>query len=397
MVKFSLILTTLCMWAIGIIPSGHAAEPFHAGGVGPCDGCHTMHNSRDGVPGGGISSRLLQGADPSSICLNCHAGPGGPDRSSVFSDDGSAMTPGGDFYWLTKDYAWATGSSPGSSHGHNVIARDFGLVQDPVLAQAPGGTYQARALGCISCHDPHGTVKGGTKSGRLPVSDSGSYGYVAQAGTTLGNYRLLGDSHYDGGKTASGFAFSNDAPVARQNGLNKYGETDWSHVDYGAGMSEWCGNCHNGILNSEHRVGGGGFEHPAGNSENLESEMISNYNSYIRTGDLSGSAATAYLQFVPFERGRSDPAFLDPSSNSGPDASSNVMCLTCHRAHASAFRAAGRWDFDAPLLVDSHPQAGDVGVFGSDVLYSYYGRSISTEFGPTQGPFCEKCHGLNVP
>jgi hypothetical protein len=69
------------------------------------------------------------------------------------------------------------------------------------------------------------------------------------------------------------------------------------------------------------------------------------------------------------------------------------MCLTCHRAHASAFRAAGRWDFDAVLLVDSHPAIGDSGVTGNDVLNSYYGRNIAGEFGSGQQAFCEKCHG----
>ena len=70
------------------------------------------------------------------------------------------------------------------------------------------------------------------------------------------------------------------------------------------------------------------------------------------------------------------------------------MCLTCHRAHSSAFRSIGRWDLDAVLLADSHPGPGDGGVAGNDVQHSYYGRNIPAEFGPDQGQFCEKCHGL---
>jgi hypothetical protein len=54
----------------------------------------------------------------------------------------------------------------------------------------------------------------------------------------------------------------------------------------------------------------------------------------------------------------------------------------------------GRWDLDAVLLAESHPAAGDGGVSGNDLYYSYYGRNIATEFGPEQGPFCEKCHGI---
>jgi hypothetical protein len=380
--------------AVDIATTTHGAEPFHAGGVGPCDGCHTMHNSADApATGFGTARWLLQGTDSSSICLNCHTGLGAPESSSVFSPDGSALTPAGDFYWLTKDFAWSGGSRSGDSHGHNIISQDFGLMQDTQLAQAPGGTYQATFLGCTSCHDPHGKVKGGTANGMPPVSDSGSYGAAPGIGSITGNYRLLGDSQYDGGQLAEGFAFLHDAPVARQNAINKYGESDTSHVDYGSGMSEWCVNCHSDYQVNDHLQ----FEHPAGNTEKLNSDIISNYNTYIRTGDWSGSSSTAFLQFVPFERGIADPAQLDPTSTQGPDITSNVMCLSCHRAHASAFRAIGRWDFDATLLADSHPAFGDGGVSGNDVLYSYYGRDIVVEFGSGQRAFCEKCHDVAGP
>jgi hypothetical protein len=365
------------------------AYPFHEGGVGPCEGCHTMHGTE-----GGLSltagSWLMRKADPSSICLNCHAGSGGPSSISVASTDGSAMTPGGDFAWLNRDFTWAGGSSPGERHGHNVIAVDFGFPQDFSLSAAPGGTYLAGELGCNSCHDPHGKGGGGTGQGGLPVSGSGSYGGTPFAGTIQGNFRLLGGSGYDGGEQASGFAFIAPSPVARGNPAAPYGETDTSHVDYGSGMSAWCGNCHGGILNSEHSAGTG-FEHPT--DDTLDAEMIDTYNRYVRTGDISGTAATSYLALVPFERGASDANSLDPTSLQGPDTNSKVMCLTCHRAHASAFRAIGRWDFNAQLLSESHPAAGDAGVSGSDLLHSYYGRDIISEFGPSQGPLCEKCHG----
>ena len=373
---------------LAMLLHGGGADAFHDGGVGICEGCHTMHGN-----GGSSGPWLLKGTDPSSICLNCHAGLGGPDSYTVFSPDGSALTPGGDFYWLTKDFVWADGASLGNTHGHNILAQDFGLFQDMVNNQAPGGTYQSVHLGCTSCHDPHGKVQGGTMNNSMPVSVSGSYGEAPEAGAVRGNYRLLGDAVYDGGKPAQGYVFTYNAPIARQNSINKFGEFDSSHVAYGSGMSEWCGNCHGNYLINEHST----FEHPSGNTEKLSSVMVDNYNTYVRTGDFSGITATAYLQFVPFERGISDPELLDPTSTQGPDANSNVMCLTCHRAHASAFRNAARWDPDAVLLVDSHPAAGDGGVTGSDVYYSYYGRDIASEFGTTQRAFCEKCHDVNGP
>jgi hypothetical protein len=380
----------------------HTALAFHFGGVGACDGCHSMHDAKDSDAGNeGRSESLLLASDPSSVCLNCHGGPGGPDRASVFSMDGSAMTPGGDFYWLTKTFTWPEGVSSGDSHGHNVIARDFNLGEDLRLTLAPGGSYPAAILGCTSCHDPHGRSDGGTRGGAPPVSVSGSYGEQPAQDTIRGNYRLLGGVQYEGGGDAEGFSFVFDAPVARQNILNRFGETDSSHVDYGIGMSEWCGNCHEGILRDEHS-GGGSFEHPSGSTVSFGSGQVSMYNSYISTGNLleipggSGTADTAYLQFVPFERGTGNPDQLDPTSTRGPNSNSRVMCLTCHRAHASAFQSSGRWDLDAALLAESHPGPGDGGVSGNDVLHSYYGRNIAVEFGSEQGPFCEKCHGLTM-
>ena len=383
---------SVLLWA-GNLAGTNKALSFHVGGVGACDNCHSMHNSRDM---GAMAGSLLLASDPSSVCLNCHAGPGGSTGSSVFSPDGSGLTPGGDFFWQTKTFTWAGGSSSGDSHGHNIIARDFNLGEDLRLSQAPGGSYQSSALGCTSCHDPHGEVQGGTRKGARPISVSGSYGEQPAAGTIRGNYRLLGDSHYEGGRASGGFHFTYNSPVARQNINNRFNESDSSHVDYGSGMSEWCGNCHENMLHSDHQGGTGGFEHAVGAGALLSSELVSQYNRYIRTGDLSGVGSAAYLQFVPFERNRSDPQQLDPTSRQGPNTNARVMCLTCHRAHASPFKSIGRWDLDAVLLVDSHPQAGDAGVSANDVYYSYYGRNIATEFGPAQGPFCEKCHGITL-
>lgn len=357
------------------------SDAFHSGGVGPCDGCHSMHGT------GVISSGpwLTRAADPSSVCLNCHSGFGSPSSYSVTSPDGSAMTPGGDFYWLKKDFAWMNGLSPGWAHGHNIVSLDYSFVQDPSSLQAPGGTYLSSNLGCNSCHDPHGKAVG-----RNPTT-SGSYGGAPQAGEVYGNYRLLGGVGYDGGNQAVGYNFSYDAPVAAQNPLSKYGETALSHVDYGDGMSRWCANCHSNIYETEHTTGTG-FQHEVSGA--IGSSEVDRYNSYVRTGDFSGSRSTAYLQFVPFERGTRDTSLLNPTSTIGPDSNSRIMCLTCHRAHASAFVRGGRWDLRAVTIAESHPRTGDAGVTGNDILNAYYGRDVLTEFGSGQRAFCDKCHDI---
>jgi hypothetical protein len=41
------------------------------------------------------------------------------------------------------------------THGHNIVAVDFGYLADAATPTAPGGTFPSAQLGCQSCHDPH--------------------------------------------------------------------------------------------------------------------------------------------------------------------------------------------------------------------------------------------------
>jgi hypothetical protein len=381
------------------------AMAFHDGGVAHCDGCHTMHQSLDGTTmtqqghSGTPNPDLTIGSDPTGTCLNCHDGAG---SYHINSADGSNFTPGGDFYWMGKTFTWTAHNtayeSAGDDHGHNVITSDFpGFTEDGTLGTAPGGTYDAGDLGCTSCHDPHGKVYNGGVA--APIEGSGSYGDTATVpGAIMGNFRLLGDVNYDAGPTTT---FSEPAPVAVTASFFGPGrnETDTSHTDYGQGMSEWCAQCHGNFT--------GANRHVVGAAATLEGDMVGQYEDYVATGNLDGDPLTSYWALVPFERGENATvATLSASSTSGPDTESNVMCLTCHRAHASAFQNAGRWDFTAEFIADSHPSSGngldpadedyvppDGGVTGNDILYSYYNRDKTTEWGPLQRSLCNKCHG----
>jgi cytochrome c553 len=308
--------------------------------------------------------------------LNCHAGSG---SYHILSTDASNWSPGGDFFWLTQSYTNTNWSGPVTSDpdnmGHNVIAVDFSLAVDGTNASAPGGTYPSASLGCESCHDPHGQVQGGTGNGQEPISVSGSYGDIPPAGTIAGNYRLLRDSFSPG--------IAADAPIAVTDG---FGETDASHVAYGQGTSEWCASCHAAYT-------GDPTKHPSGNLEVLNGQA-SNYNSYVATGDFTGVQATAYTALVPFELQETDTATLlaAVTSTAGPDSSDNVMCLTCHRAHASAFNNITRWDMEHELLADGWPTAANLVAMGALPNSDYYGRDIATDFGDYQRSLCNKCH-----
>jgi predicted CXXCH cytochrome family protein len=353
------------------------ATAFHGGGVAHCDGCHSMHNSPENPVSGTPNFLLLIGTDPSSTCLNCHAGSG---DHYVYSSDASNWTPGGDFFWLTESYTNTDGSGTVTSDpdnmGHNVIAVDYFLAIDGTNGTAPGGTYSSALLGCSSCHDPHGQVNGGTANGQMPISVSGSYGAAPPAGTIAGNYRLLGAAGYG--------VISTAAPIAVTAG---FGETDASHVAYGQGMAEWCGNCHGDYVDAPNK-------HVSANDATLGAFAV-NYNAYVATGDFSGGAgANAYTALVPFERQETDTAqlVLGVTDLQGPTAADNVMCLTCHRAHASAFNNITRWDMEHEFLAEGWPTAANLVAMGAVANADYYGRDVATDFGEYQRSLCNKCH-----
>ena len=389
---------------MGLVAFASPAMAFHDGGVAHCDGCHTMHNSVNGQVVRGSTddasavTNLLAASDASSVCLNCHADAGRQSFYHVLSEDSSYFSPGGDFFWTTVDIQWMLRGSQvtrnGYSMGHSLVARDFAdrFQTEQDYTTAPGGSYPANQLGCNSCHDPHGTKFYAQATDKLPISGSGSFGGAAPAGATLGNYRLLGDRNYAAG---GGVTFVNGPPVAvsiREPRVGSGGgESDGNHAAYGKGSSEWCANCHTGLL-----AGSGSGKHPAGDTVKV-SRFVDNYNSYVATGNATGIKDTAYSALVPIERGVDTTATLDTASTVGATAGDdNVSCLTCHRAHASAFEYATRWDMTVEFLVDSHPQAGDtvVGgtIAGDPQSVAYYNRTIATDFNEFQRSLCNKCH-----
>jgi hypothetical protein len=349
--------------AIALMMAAGTAFAFHSGGVAECAGCHTMHNSQDGAPidttGNAIGHEyLLRGGNSSDACLDCHAAYGQ-------FDGGAGFGPGGDFYWVTKTYTWSSHGenevSTGDSHGHNAIAPAHGIDADAALSHAPGGEFLSSRLTCTSCHDPHGN----------------------QAFRLL--YGSTGDGPiYDGGR----YDFENPAPLAKGNSRRTYvggggDETNAKHTVYKAGMSEWCANCHTDF----HSENTNNFVHPEGD---MGSTVASAYNAYVSTDNpTGGSSNSAYWGLVPFEAVNVDLSTVSTTNyTQGPTGVDQVMCVSCHRAHATAFPDIGRWDFAETFIGDSHPQGTDGGVGPNDASYKYYQYT----FVNNQRALCKKCH-----
>jgi len=413
------------------------AMAFHDGGVAACERCHTMHNSLNNtIMGGGTQYQsgpyLLQGGgEASDACLNCHEGPtlSSYHVSTPTVTYGGQLpvnrTPGGDFSWLKL----ATGTP--AMRGHNVMGTGHGYTQDTRLVTSPGGSYPAANLQCSSCHDPHGKYRvlsdGSVVQAQPgvvvpPIDGSGSYDTSATptADAAVGVYRILGGKGYlpKSLSTQTGLAFANDPPIAvAPSTYNRSESATMTRVAYGQGMSEYCANCHAAMLNAAGTTStgaaDGGHVHPAGNSAKLgggfsdsslfNTTIATNYNSYKKTGDLSGTSATSYDSLVPFEEGTNDLATLkahaknDDTYLAGPDGTnSNVMCLSCHRAHASGFPSMVRYQIDNAMVNNTDATGTVIGwnaQTGADAMYlaAYYDKP-ATKYGAFQRPLCNKCH-----
>ncbi|MDH3404903.1 MAG: hypothetical protein OES32_18900 [Acidobacteriota bacterium] len=346
--------------ALAVVAILGAAQPvlgFHDGGVARCSGCHVMHDTSQGLvvavgPSG--EPGLLVGETASDVCLQCHASQYGEVLGA------NPLLPpvergGGNFIFLVEENLndavdGATNVIPGETGGHNLVAPGHGLAADARLSFSPGGSFPAAEMGCTSCHDPHGNA----------------------------NFRHL----YGAGPVQGGLAFfSSPAPDAEGIALGGAGESDGRHTAYRRGMSDWCGNCHgryhDDVLTPAVPGGGDPLEHPS--DEVLGLETRDRYNAYNGDDDpAGGTVATAYLAAVPFE----DPASTT-STTFGAGGGSRVMCLTCHRAHATSSPAALRWDFRVSLL------AADGLVSGSYAIPSPYA-------GTSQGTLCAKCHAAGA-
>jgi predicted CXXCH cytochrome family protein len=403
---------------------------FHDGGVAECTGCHSMHSALS-------SSYLLVGTDQGSTCLSCHenAGDTGP-RSYHISTPSAELalstdipvqrTPGGEFGWLRQNLsapasysAYAIIRNWGYERGHNIQATDNGYtIVDGT--SSPGGAAPADELTCISCHDPHSRARRledntivypQTLTPYEPIVEAGSYGHVPAPGEAVGVYRLLGGDEY----AAYGSTQFPGVPAAVvPSSYNRTEATTQTRVAYGYGTangyaswSNWCGTCHDDMHDP-----GSPLVHET--EAALGGTIATQYNEYVMTGDLTGIQATAYTSLVPFALSTDDPTILDDTALTddtdlnGPVGADRLACLTCHRAHASGWRFALRWNGEAEFLTLGTPGVpiypgvelsgtiGNQGQFNrgytSAQMAATYNDRPATVFSQHQRSYCNKCH-----
>jgi hypothetical protein len=424
--RFTIIILAALL-ALGVSTTAYA---FHAGGVAECGGCHSMHNANDNM----VSiNALLIGTDQSSTCLTCHekSTDTGPSSYHVSSASSQAIplqrTPGGDFGWLRKGYGTADSAE---SHGHNIVAFDYQYSAEGT-ANSPGGTFPADKLGCNSCHDPHGKYRrAGDETVAIsttgaPIIASGSYAVTTAiigggsptgqavdpppAGLALGVYRLLAGSGYQT-KGPNGGAFFqpgfSGVPMAKAPNSYNRSETSFeTRVAYGVkedtgngkvNWGTWCKTCHTDMHSNS-----GTYVHP------VDSQLINGkatiYKEYVSSGITNPGSLNGFTSLVPFSTnaGATYVGLAALATNNfaynagpGPSESDHVMCLSCHRAHASAFPEALRWFMEGTFVTNDNNYALSTRTSSKGVAEfkaGYYDRNPGT-IGKWQRVLCNKCH-----
>jgi predicted CXXCH cytochrome family protein len=203
--------------------------------------------------------------------------------------------------------------------------------------------------------------------------------------------------------TVPGVRYNGVAVAVAPSTYNQSEVTQQVRVAYGGigtnSWGNWCASCHLTMH------AGSGTTHPSDVSFGLELANI--YNAYVKSGDLSGTAETSFSSLVPFAEHTDDVSVLQSHANStgtylaGPQASDQVTCLSCHRAHASGFRAALRWNVDSEFMIynglypgtDTTPEAPELarGRLSAETRAAYYDRP-ATRFASYQRVLCNKCH-----
>jgi hypothetical protein len=171
-------------------------------------------------------------------------------------------------------------------------------------------------------------------------------------------------------------------------------------VAYGGGVSEWCATCHPDM----HSATSAKLTHPV--SQGFGAPTVINYNQYLGSG-LVG--ASGFDTLVPYQLPNgSTPAelrlfSLDNATKTLSATSSRVMCLSCHRAHASGFEFMGRWNnagefiavdgvwpgTDSPSTIATAAKYAQ-GRTTAETLAAYNG--IPMPYASYQRSLCNKCH-----
>ncbi|MEC4675779.1 MAG: cytochrome c3 family protein [Nitrospirota bacterium] len=314
------------------------STPLYARVKGKCRDCHNMH-AAEPFPA------LTRGG-----CLGCHGREPDGDRNII--TEGKVRTPqvlhhmidgdlaGGNFYYVADGY------NPDYSKGHNVAG--ISLQEPPPMnippgflkgVTVPGGAgptewpqqQQLTCAGTWGCHgnrtieDPYKSIKGAHHADDRIIE-----------GETVGDsYRFLygikGKEHKD---------WEYQATIDNHNGYK--GDISHSAMDT---ISYLCSECH-GKFHAHPNLGGAGEVGYAYNS----SPWIRHPTDVAFSSVLGGYTGSEYQNYISYSL-EAPVAYIRPTGGEEVvNMESIVMCLSCHRAHASPYPDLLRWDYDKMVV-----------------------------------------------
>ncbi len=301
--------------------------------TGTCVNCHTMHNSQGGSPmamdDSGNPTATPHDALLIYSCLSCHTDSGSGTIVSSTPIINNLISPtnplaGGNLYYI---------GAVNQVNGHNVAGVDSG---DTTHGNTPpGGSalgQQLRCAGTDGCHGHNGkqgsdtpvsnqilAIKGGHHGDDTPPI-TGSLTDVAD------NYRLL--LGITGKEDPSSPFWEQDNSTSSHNEYR--GDSGFGVPDT---ISFLCGECH-GNFHSVSGVGSGSpwLRHPT---------------DYVLPATGEYASYTNYSMTAPVARPNPDSVGDTTQAYPGTD---TLMCLSCHRAHASPYYKAVRWDYKSSTL-----------------------------------------------
>lgn len=331
---------------------------------GDCSNCHTMHNSQGGQPiakeYSSTSRGLVQDSTPNPAllinnCIGCHFNNGSStidnyrtpivlNRNNPFNFNPLA---GGNFYYV------ADGLGAEYNKGHNVRGIS---AQDPPMNTPPGfktnvtlpnggigpgsWTQQLTCAGTFGCHgnrtitDEIRSIYGG-HHGNINIDNS------SQANHIYDSYRFL-----LGIKGAEDNDWEKDTKIDNHNGYQ--GDSVYGSVNT---ISYFCGECH-GNYHAHTNLGGTAN---VGDSTPWFRHPVDFAFSGVRDGNYTGSEYAQYnTPNINKYNTLAPVAEVYPSTNKSTVGSGSiVMCLSCHRAHASPYFKMMRWKYESSNLSDA--------------------------------------------
>jgi predicted CXXCH cytochrome family protein len=347
----ALIILCCMLLALSFFPS-----IINARVQGKCKDCHSMHYSRSGeeMTYGGLEGPfpvLTEGG-----CLGCHGQNPAGDQNIITI--GEARIPqvlhntkngdlaAGNFYYVADGY------NPDYAKGHNIseisIKENPPMDIPPAFIQSviiPGGTgpsewppqKQLTCAGTWGCHgnrtleDPYKAIYGAHHSDDRVID-----------GSTVGkSYRFL---YGIKGKEHTNWEYQ--ATIDNHNGYK--GDMTHSSMDT---ISYLCGECH-AKFHPHPNLGG-------------SREVGSAYNTlWVRhPSDIAfstvhlGYAGSEYQDYVIYNL-EAPVAYREPTGGENVvDIDSILMCLSCHRAHASQYPDILRWDYNK-IFIGSAAKTG---------------------------------------